>query len=85
MYLLFEKPSELILNLEWFSLAVRSEHIVPTDAVSFITPLQFEGRPIESLIHSVTFCSSSVADGEVSHIIHCAPIVDINISAKIEG
>ena len=67
------------------SLAVRREHIVPIEAVSLITPFQLLGNPIKSLNQSVTFSSSSVAAGDVSHIMHCAPIVEINISASIDG
>ena len=30
-------------------------------------------------------CSSSVAAGDVTHDMHCAPIVAVSISPRIEG
>ena len=39
----------------------------------------------EILSHSITFSSSSVADGEVCQSIHCKPIVFVKISANTEA
>jgi hypothetical protein len=33
----------------------------------------------------MTTCSSSVAAGEVTHDMHCAPMAEVSISARIEG
>ncbi len=58
---------------------------VAVEAVSCMTPTQSEGRPSISRSHSITRSSSSSAAGEVCQIMHCAPMVAVNISASTEG
>ena len=54
-------------------------------AVSWIEPTNPSGRPIICRNHSIIRPSSSVAAGDVSHIMHWAPSVAVSISAKTEG
>ena len=54
-------------------------------AVSWITPVNPSGSPSICRNHSIVTCSSSAAAGLVFHDMHCAPIVAVSISARIDG
>jgi len=55
------------------------------EAVSWIEPTNSPGSPTICRSQSITTCSSSVAAGDVTHDMHCAPIVAVSISPRIEG
>ena len=58
---------------------------VAVEAVSWMEPTNSAGRPTICRSHSMTTCSSSVAAGEVTHDMHCAPIVAVSISPSTDG
>ena len=67
------------------SLAVIKATRDAEDALSWITPSCFSGIPIAPLSHSTIRCSSSAAEGDVSQIIHWAPIAEVINSASIDS
>ncbi len=67
------------------SRAVSIAHSVAVDAVSCMTPVNEGGRPVISPSHCIIRPSSSVAAGDVAQLMHCAPIVAVSISARMEG
>ena len=67
------------------SRAESSATSVAVEAVSWMTPTNSSGRPSICRSHSIVVCSSSVAAGEVAQDMHCAPIVAVSISPRIEG
>ncbi len=58
---------------------------VALEAVSWITPVNCSGSPSSSRSQVITTCSSSVAAGEVTQLMHWAPRPAASISPSTEG
>ena len=61
------------------SLAVINATREAVEAVSWMTPSKSPGMPMASRSHSIIRCSSSAAAGEVSQIMHWAPMAEVRL------